>query len=110
MPYPLFTPEHEQLRKTVRDYCVRELAPHALEWDKEGGFPRSVFKDLSDLGLLGIRWDPAIGGLGLDWWYSVCFIEEMVHSRSGGLVMSVLVDTDMATPIIAEIGTPEQQQ
>ena len=110
MPYPQFTEEHEQLRKTVRDYCVRELAPHAYQWDKEGGFPRSVFKDLAELGLLGIRWEPELGGLGLDWWYSVCFIEEMVHSRSGGLVMSVLVDTDMATPIISEIGTPEQKQ
>lgn len=110
MPYPPFGIDHEQLRKTVRDYCQRELAPHAAEWDKEGGFPREVFRDLANLGLLGIRFDPELGGLGLDWWYTVCFIEELVHARSGGVVMSVLVDTDMATPIIHEIGTPEQKK
>lgn len=110
MPYPPFTEEHEALRKTVREYCQRELAPHAMTWDKEGGFPRSVFRDLAALGLLGIRFDPAFGGLGLDWWYTVCFIEELVHARSGGVVMSILVDTDMATPIIHEIGTTEQKQ
>lgn len=110
MPYPNWTPEHEQLRRTVKDYCQRELAPHAAEWDRAGGFPRSIFRDLADLGLLGIRFPEELGGLGLDWWSSVCFIEELAHARSGGLVMSVLVDTDMATPIIDEIGTPEQKQ
>ncbi len=110
MAYPPFTEEHEQLRKTVREYCQRELAPNALAWDKAGGFPREVFRDLAKLGLLGIRFDPAYGGLGLDWWYTVCFIEELAHARSGGVVMSVLVDTDMATPIIHEIGTEEQKQ
>ena len=110
MPYPPFSVEHDQLRKMVRDYCVTELAPHAAEWDKAGGFPREVFRDLAKLGLLGIRYDPELGGLGLDWWYTTCFIEELVHSRSGGVVMSILVDTDMATPVIHEIGTKEQKE
>lgn len=109
MPFPPWNEEHEQLRKTVREYCRNELAPHAAEWDKAGEFPREVFKDLARLGLLGIRWDPELGGLGLDWWYSVCFMEELVEARSGGVVMSVLVDTDMASPVIHEIGTPEQK-
>jgi len=110
MSYPPFSSEHEQLRRTVREYCLRELASRSREFEEAGGFPRQVFRDLAALGLLGIRFDPSVGGLGLDWWYSVCFIEEMVHSRSGGLVMSVLVDTDMATPIIHEIGSEEQKQ
>ena len=109
IPFPAWTDEHAQLRKTVRDYCQRELAPHAAEWDKAGCFPRSVFKDLAGLGLLGIRVPEAHGGLGLDWWYTVAFIEELAHARSGGVVMSILVDTDMATPVIAEIGTEEQK-
>jgi len=110
MPFPPWTESHDQLRQTVRDYCKNELAPHAAEWDKAGGFPRKVFKDLADLGLLGIRWPEAVGGLGLDWWYSLAFMEELIHCRSGGVMMSVLVDSDMATPVIAEVGTPEQQQ
>ncbi len=110
MPYPPFTEEHAQLRRTVRQYCEEKLAPHAEEWDKAGGFPRAVFKDLADLGLLGIRYPTEIGGLGLDWWYSVCFMEELVHARSGGVMMSILVDTDMATGVIDEVGTDEQKR
>jgi citronellyl-CoA dehydrogenase len=109
MPFPPFADTHDQLRKTVRDYCVRELAPHAAEWDKAGGFPKSVFKDLAALGLLGIRYPERFGGLGLDWWHSVAFMEELVHARSGGVMMSILVDSDMATAVIDEVGTEEQK-
>ena len=110
MSIPPWNESHAQLRKTVRDYCVRELAPHAAEWDKAGGFPRSVFKDLADLGLLGIRYPESLGGLGLDWWYSVAYMEELVHARSGGVMMSILVDSDMSSPVIAEVGNEEQKQ
>jgi citronellyl-CoA dehydrogenase len=110
MPFPPWNESHEQLRKTVRDYCERELAPHAAEWDKAGGFPRSVFKDLAGLGLLGIRYPEQYGGLGLDWWYSVAYMEELVHARSGGVMMSILVDSDMCSPVIAEVGNDEQKE
>jgi alkylation response protein AidB-like acyl-CoA dehydrogenase len=110
MPHPPFAEEHDALRRTVREFCQQKLAPHAEEWDKAGEFPRSVFKDLADLGLLGIRYPEEIGGLGLDWWTSIAFMEEMVHARSGGLMMSVLVDTDMATGIIDEMGTDDQKR
>ncbi len=110
MPYPPWDETHDQLRKTVTDYCKAELAPHAAEWDKAGGFPRSVFNDLADLGVLGIRFDEDLGGLGLDWWYTLAYMEALINCDSGGVMMSILVDTDMATPVINKIGTPEQKQ
>ena len=110
MAFPEWTEEHNQLREMVKDFAVRELAPHRYDWDKAGGFPREVFKQMAELGLLGIRFPEAHGGLGLDWWYSVAFVEGLSWCRNAGLMMSVLVDTDMATPIIAEIGTEEQKQ
>ena len=100
MAFPPFTDEHEQFRKTIRDFAERELRPHSKDWDDAGEFPREVFKQLAELGALGIRWSEDIGGLGLDWWYSVAFAEGLAWCRNSGLVMSVLVDTDMATPII----------
>jgi citronellyl-CoA dehydrogenase len=104
------TEEHRQFEETIRAYAERELAPHAEEWDKAGTFPREVFKQLADLGVLGIRFDPKYGGAGLDWWYTRAFVRGLSRSRSAGFVMSVLVDTDMATPIIHEIGTEEQKE
>ena len=110
MAFPPWTDEHEQIRDTVRRYAEENLAPHAAEWDKAGAFPRSVFRDLAELGVLGIRVPEAYGGLGLDWWSTTAFVEGLAWCRSGGVMMSVFVDTDMATPIIAEIGTEEQKQ
>jgi citronellyl-CoA dehydrogenase len=109
MAFPEWTEEHNQLREMVKDFAIRELAPHRYEWDKAGAFPREVFKQMADLGLLGIRFPEEHGGLGLDWWYSVAYVEGLSFCRNAGLMMSVLVDTDMATPIIAEIGTEEQK-
>ena len=98
MAWPHWTDEHHQLRRTVRDYVERELAPNAGEWDKQQSFPRHIFRDLAELGVLGIRFDPDYGGMGLDWWFSVCWIEELMRCRNSGVAMSLLVDTDMRRP------------
>jgi citronellyl-CoA dehydrogenase len=110
LAFPPWTDEHDQLRQTIRDYAETQLAPNAHEWDRAGEFPREVFTQLADLGVLGIRMPEEIGGLGLNWWYTVAFIEGLMHAKNSGLLMSVLVDTDMATPIINEIGTDEQKR
>jgi citronellyl-CoA dehydrogenase len=103
--YPQFTDEHELLRKTVRDWCLTELLPNAEAWEQARLFPREVFERAGELGLLGIRVPEEYGGQGLDWWYTACYAEEMVHCGMAGLTMALLVQSDMATPIIAEIGT-----
>ena len=68
-----------------------------------------VFQEMAQLGLLGIRFGEDVGGMGLDWWSSTAYVEELVHCQNAGVIMSILVNTDMATPIIDEIGTPEQK-
>ncbi len=102
--YPQFTEEHAALRKTVRNWAQTELHPNAEEWEAKRLFPREVFHRAAELGLLGIRVDESYGGLGLDWWYTVAYAEEMVHSGMAGLTMGLLVQSDMATPVIHEIG------
>jgi citronellyl-CoA dehydrogenase len=103
--YPQFTEDHEMLRKTVRDWCAKELHPHVEEWEKACIFPRSVFDQAAELGLLGIRIPEEYGGQGLDWWFTTAYAEEMVSCGMAGLTMGILVHSDMATPIINEIGT-----
>ncbi|MEZ4432871.1 MAG: acyl-CoA dehydrogenase family protein [bacterium] len=102
----IFTPDHRMLRETVRKFA-QSLAPHAEEWDAAGIFPREVFKQAGDLGLFGIGKDPEYGGLGLDWWFTVCYSEELVRTENAGLNMALMVQSDMATPIIDEIGSDE---
>ena len=105
-----FTEEHQAFRRTVREYCERELAPHARAWDEAAEFPRSLFRTFGDMGFFGIRRDPAYGGSGLDYWYVVAYAEELVRSRSAGLAMSMLVHGEMAIPVIDDLGTDEQKK
>ncbi len=105
-----FTAEHEAFRKSVRAWVDKELAPHALEWDRAGIFPKEIFKMAGELGFLGINHDPKYGGSGLDYWYVAAYCEAMVHSHNAGVNMALLVQSQMATPIINEIGTDEQKR
>jgi citronellyl-CoA dehydrogenase len=110
MLHPLFTPEHEQLRLSVRSFVESELAPFAEEWEREGHFPDWVFKRMGDLELLGLRYPVEYGGQGGDWGHAIVLAEEMARCRSGGVGMGVAVQSEMATPPILKFGTEEQKQ
>jgi len=105
----IFTDEHEQLRESIRSFVVKELAPHADEWE-ETTFPDWVFRRMGELGLLGLSMPEEYGGQGGDYYCSLVLAEEMVHARCGGLAMGVAVHTDMATPPILAFGTEEQKR
>src|SRR5213595_3909393 len=107
---PPFTPEHDLFRQNLRAYVERELAPHALEWDEAGIFPREVFTGMAEIGALGINYPEEVGGSAGDYWYVVVLAEELVHSRNAGVNMALLVQSQIATPIIERIGTPEQKK
>ncbi len=108
--YPQFTDEHDMFRKALRDYCTNELAPHAEEWEDARSFPREVFQQMGQLGFLGCRYPEDVGGSGGDIWYTVVLAEELPRCTMAGLAMAILVQSDMATPIINEIGTQEQKE
>ena len=107
--FPYFTEEHELIRQTVARFCKEEIAPFAAEWDDEGIFPRELFTKAGALGMFGIRIDPKWGGSGQDWWATAAYVEAMAHSDSGSINMAFLVQSDMALPVIQELGTEEQK-
>src|SRR5260370_36708018 len=79
-----FTPEHEMFRRTLRDYVERELAPHALEWDEAGIFPREVFTGLAEIGALGINYPEEVGGAAGDYWFVAVLAEGLVQAPTAG--------------------------
>jgi citronellyl-CoA dehydrogenase len=103
-----FTEEHEQFRKTVRSFAEKELYPNAEEWERDEVFPNWVFKRAGELGILGAHYPERCGGSGGDYWFSVAKGEELPRCRMAGVSMGLLVQSDMATPVIADIGTQEQ--
>ncbi len=105
-----FTQDHDIFRKSFREFVEKELAPHADEWERAESFPREIYRRMGELGYLGVHYPEELGGGGGDYWYNVVYGEELVRSGSGGLNMSLMVQTDMATPVIHAIGTREQKQ
>jgi len=105
-----FNQEHETFRQSVRHYVQKELLPHHEAWERAKGFPKEVFRQLGELGFLGIRYPESLGGSGLDYWYTVCFFEELLRCRMSGLSMDVMVQSEIATPVIGVLGTDEQKK
>ena len=104
----IFTQEHEELRRTVRNFVDKELNPHVKEWEAAGRFPiHEVFKKMGDLGLLGVTKPIEFGGMGLDYSYGLVMSEEMGRVHCGGVPLAVGVQTDMATPALARFGSDE---
>ena len=103
-----FTAEHRQLADTVRRFCEQEINPHVKEWEDAEIFPaHEVFKKMGALGLLGVKYDTAYGGMGLDFSYSMVVAEELGTIPCGGVPMAIGVQTDMCTPALARFGSDE---
>ena len=106
-----FTPEHEELRRTARNFVDKEINPYVDAWEEAGIFPaHELFKKLGNLGLLGICKPVENGGMGLDYSYNLIVIEEFGRINCGGVPMAIGVQTDMATPALARFGSPELRE
>src|SRR5512144_3103976 len=110
MPLSMFTDEHEMLRRTVRAFVEKEVAPHVDAWEEAGRIPRELWRRLGELGFLGLEFPVEYGGGGADFLASVVLGEEMARCRSGGVAFSVLVHTDMSSPWLTRFGTAAQKR
>ena len=106
----IFSDEHEMLRKSIRAFVEKEVAPHVREWEDAGRIPRSLWRRLGELGFLGLEFPTEYGGGGGDFLSSVVLGEEMARCRSGGVAFSVLVHTDMSSPWLTRFGTEAQKR
>lgn len=109
MKHPMFTPEHELFRETVRKFVEKELSPHAEEWEAAGEFPNSVFQRMGELGFLGLRYPEKYGGQNCDFLFSIVLAEELGRCGMGSIGTAVAVQSEMATPPIFKFGTEEQK-
>ena len=106
-----FTPEHRQIEDLVIKFIDKEINPQVAGWEAAEQFPsHKVFKQLGDLGLLGLKYPAAFGGAGLDFSYSLVMAEALGQCNCGGVPMAIGVQTDMATPALARFGSDELRQ
>jgi citronellyl-CoA dehydrogenase len=100
------TPEHEEMRRTIKRFIAEEVNPHVDQWEAEEIFPaHQVFGRMGELGLLGLNKPEAYGGMGLDYSYAAVLAETLGAMTCGGIPMAIGVQTDMATPALAERGS-----
>jgi len=94
---PYFSPEHELLRAQIRRFVETEIKPYAQAWEDQGFVPREVLRRMGELGFFGIRYPQQYGGSEMDVLASVVLAEELGRSTFGGVAITVLVHTDMAS-------------
>ena len=101
--------EQQQLRKSVREFAEREIAPNVRKWDDACEYPLATIKELGKLGLMGVIFPPEFGGAGLGYVEYVLAIEEL--SRVDGSVgITVAAHTSLCTKHIWLAGEEEQKR
>src|SRR5438105_4932179 len=93
----------------VRDFCVREVKPHAFEWDREERFPRDTVAQLGELGLLGMAVPEELGGSQLDT-LAIAMVIEEVARWDGSLALTVASHNGLGTSHILRFGNDEQRR
>src|SRR4051794_41910428 len=105
----IFTEDHERLRESIHAFVVKELQPHADEWELNT-FDDWVFPRMGELGLLGLSMPEEYGGQGGDYPCNLVLAEELVHAHCGGPGVGVAGPTGKAAPPILPLRTEEEKQ
>jgi butyryl-CoA dehydrogenase len=106
---PELTDEQESLRKVVRDFAEREIAPHAERWDAEHTFPVDVVRQMGELGLFGIPFPEEYGGAGGDLTTLCVAIEELARVDQS-VAITLEAGVGLGANPIYRFGTEEQRQ
>ena len=100
------THEHEAVRRSIQSWIEDKVNPHVDEWEAAGIYPaHEVMGTLGQLGMLGVSKSEQFGGLGLDFSYAAVVAEALGAIKSGGVAMSIGVQTDMCTPALEKHGS-----
>ncbi len=103
------TPEQEDIRKLVREFATKQIAPTAAERDEKEYFPREIFDEMGKLGFLGLPYPEEYGGAGMDYVAYALAVEEISRAcASTGIGVSVHVS--LCSWPIFKYGTEEQKQ
>ena len=97
-----------QIVATVRDFVKREVAPLAMQYEKDATYPHELVEQMKGIGLFGLNIPPEYGGLGLDYTTFAMVFEEI--AKGWMALGGVLGSHHIMTYLLVHFGTPEQQQ
>lgn len=84
-----FTEEHQLFRASFRDFLHKEVVPHIEKWEKTGTIERFIWKKFGEMGFFGLNYPEAYGGMQLDLFYAVIFLEELQKIKSSGFAAAM---------------------
>ena len=84
-----FTEENQLFRASFRDFLLKEVVPHIEKWEKSGTIERFIWKKFGEMGFFGIHYPEAYGGMQLDLFYTVIFLEELQKIKSSGFAAAM---------------------
>jgi len=100
LPNPHLNSDHEAWREQLRRFIDTEIMPYAVEWDEQGEMPIALWPKAGEVGLLGLGFPEAYGGIPGDVWFSQIASEELARIGVGGIPASLMVHTIGLPPII----------
>jgi alkylation response protein AidB-like acyl-CoA dehydrogenase len=103
------TDEQEQLRKEIRDFAAREIAPNVMRWDEASEFPQEVVRKLGEMGLMGVLFPVELGGAGLGYVDYAIAVEEL-SAVDGSIGIIVASHNSLCTNHIFVAGNEEQKR
>jgi alkylation response protein AidB-like acyl-CoA dehydrogenase len=110
MPFEFdYTEEQEQVKRAVREFAEGEIRPHVEEWDEAQHFPREIFPQMGQLGLLGVVIPEQYGGAGMGYVEYATIIEEIARV-DGSIGLSVAAHNSLCTNHIFQYGDEEQRR
>ena len=100
--------DQREIQALAREVAKEKIEPHAAEWDREHRFPRELFAELAELGLMGVCIPEEYGGAGADFLSYILVLEELSRADAG-VGVTVAVHTSAVTLPILRFGTDEQR-
>ncbi len=105
-----FTEEHEFFRKSFQDFLQKEVVPHIEKWEKTGHIERFIWEKFGEMGYFGIYQPEEYGGLDLDLFYTVIFLEELQKINSGGFAAAMWAHACLAMTHLKKEANPQQKE
>ncbi|WP_457615488.1 acyl-CoA dehydrogenase family protein [Lutibacter sp.] len=99
-----FNEEHEVFRKSFRDFLQKEVTPYINEWEETGKIDRSIWKKFGEMGYFGLNYPEEYGGLELDIFYTIIFLEELQKINSGGFAAAMWAHAYLAMTHVSHEG------
>jgi len=105
-----FTEEHNVFRKSFQDFLQKEVVPHIEQWEETGHVERFIWEKFGEMGYFGLIYPEEYGGLGLDLFYTVIFLEELQKVNSGGFAAAMWAHAYLAMTHLNKEANHEQKE